>query len=128
MCLSFSFTSSTIFELMLVLKRNNVDWNEHLAVQNYYSKKSNDAVEEVSQPFLLSIINPLNNTPASNPLNNTIDHHQTNSSPIILRQLFSVDNEFSNDTTNSNINLGTNSRNKNKNMLIIVLCAHILTT
>ena len=44
MCRSFSFTSSTMLELMSVLDRHNVDWPEYKEVQRFYSKRAaNDA-------------------------------------------------------------------------------------
>ena len=49
-CRSFSFTSSTMLELMTVLSRHKVAWPEYLAVNNYYLKQANNELEVRQQP------------------------------------------------------------------------------
>ena len=90
---SFSFTSSTILDLMSVFKRHKVDFPEHLAIHDCYSKKANDAVEDFSESQLPSLINPHNSNH-----NSITNPHQENSSPIIPRLLSSADSDaFSSD-------------------------------
>ena len=105
MCRSFSFTSSTMFELMSVLDRHNVDWPEFKEVQRFYSKRAaNDATNTESQSPIPSPTNPFNNF---DPIDDTQPFAQ---SPIVQRQLFSVGELFSN-TNSGNTSKTSNSSN-----------------
>ena len=105
-CRSFSFTSSTMLELMSVLSRYEVDWPEYQVVRRLYNKQEN-AQFEADQITLPSPTNPTTNL---NPID--ISHISTHS-PLVRRQLFSAADLFNSSTisTSDSTNLTIISSN-----------------
>ena len=103
LCRSFSFTPSTMGEIMAVLDRHKVDWPEFRVVKQFYSKQAFEQEKETTHQPIPSPTNPTTNI---NPIDPS---YPASHSPLIQRELFfGADLSPSNSNNSSTISTTNN--------------------